>query len=60
MDEYVSRSGEGEGKARHTQERCETGKLDLCDMQTNLLLAWLEKGATRKYFYQDIKASRSG
>lgn len=34
----------GQGKARRRQERCETVKLDLCDMQTNLLLAWFEKG----------------
>lgn len=40
----VSEGGEGEDKARCRQERCETGKLDLCDMKTNLLPAWLAKG----------------
>jgi hypothetical protein len=31
--------------------KCETGKLDLCDWQTSLLLAWLGKGLARKSFH---------
>lgn len=43
--------------------KCETGKLDLCDRQTNLLLAWLEKGlqGNQSIFpTEDNQAGRSG
>lgn len=36
----------------------ETGKLDLCGRQTNLLLAWLEKGLARKSFHDRGQPSR--